>query len=422
VHPVRPSAVLRLGGGALALSLAAGTASPAGAASVPAAAPVTSASIAAQVRALDQEVDRVGTALAAGVARYQQAQDRLARSTQDRMTARDEVEARQAEAQARRASFGGLARAAYKGGVPSLVTALLSGDPRTVSDLAYVQRSVAALGVERRADARLAEQRQHDAALVLARSDDERRDAVALRQAVDAELAALLAEADRLTDRLAVTADALAAARADEAARDQARELAARQARERATRAAAPPLPGTLPGGLVGTPPSTPPSTVPSMPSMPSMPSADGSCGPPSTLGEANGFLPSSTLCPLSTGRGHRLRTDAAQAYEQLQAAYAASLGRPLCVTDSYRSYPAQVDVFARKPSLAAVPGTSQHGWGLALDLCGGVQVFGSEAHEWMRAYAPAFGWHHPQWAREGGRKPEPWHWEFSAGQSRAGR
>ncbi len=144
------------------------------------------------------------------------------------------------------------------------------------------------------------------------------------------------------------------------------------------------------------------------------MPAAAGTCGPPSTLGEANGFLPESTLCPLSAAGGHRLRTDAAQAYERLAAAYAASLGRPLCITDSYRSYAAQVDVFARKPSLAAVPGTSQHGWGLALDLCGGVQVFGAEAHEWMRANAPAFGWHHPRWAQQGGRKPEPWHWEYA--------
>jgi LAS superfamily LD-carboxypeptidase LdcB len=152
------------------------------------------------------------------------------------------------------------------------------------------------------------------------------------------------------------------------------------------------------------------------LPGLSATPGGDGTCGPPSTLGEANGFLPVTTLCPLSAGRGHRLRTDAAAAYEQLQAAYASALGRPLCVTDSYRSYAAQVDVFARKPSLAAVPGTSQHGWGLALDLCGGVQVFGSEAHEWMRANAPAFGWHHPRWAQQGGSKPEPWHWEFGTG------
>ena len=132
---------------------------------------------------------------------------------------------------------------------------------------------------------------------------------------------------------------------------------------------------------------------------------------------EANGFLSADTLCPLAVGGGHRLRTDAARAFDRLSAAYAASTGGPLCVTDSYRSYAAQVDVFKRKPTLAATPGRSQHGWGLAVDLCGGVQVFGSPAHEWLRAHAGQFGWVHPRWAQRGGSKPEPWHWEYAAGQ-----
>ena len=403
-----PSAVLRLCAGATVLAAALGTASPAAAAS-PAPA-VTSAQITAQVRALDREVTQVGAALAAGVTRYEQAQDRLARLTQDRMAARDDVEARQADAAASRASFDGLARAAYKGGVPPLVAALLSGDPRTVADLAYVQRSVAALGVQRSGQAGWAEQRVRSADDALVRSDADRRAAVVLQSAVDAELAALLAEADRLTARLAVSADALVAARAQESAR--ARALAEAQARDRAAARAA----AARAAAAARVEAGSRALLAPSLPGAVVVPSAEGTCGPPSALGEANGFLPASTLCPLSSGRGHQLRTDAAAAYERLQAAYASALGRPLCVTDSYRSYPAQVDVFARKPSLAAVPGTSQHGWGLALDLCGGVQVFGSEAHEWMRANAPAFGWHHPQWARQGGRRPEPWHWEYGPG------
>ncbi len=396
-----PSVVLRACSGALVLAAVLGTSSPV-AAAPPAPARPTSASIADQVRELDREVTRVSAALTAGVARYEQAQDRLRQLTQDRVAARATAEARQADAAASRASFGGLARAAYKGGVPPLVAALLSGDPRSMSDLAYVQRSVAALGVQRSEQAARDERSQQAAAGELVRSDADRRSAVVLQQAVDAQLAALLAEADRLTTRLAVTGDALAAARADEAAR--ARALAAARARERAAeRAAAARAAAALraiPSGVAA--------------SVTLTDSAAGTCGPASALDEANGFLPDTTLCPLSLGRGHRLRTDAARAYERLAAAYASSLGRPLCVTDSYRSYAAQVDVFARKPSLAAVPGTSQHGWGLALDLCGGIQVFGSEAHEWMRANAPAFGWHHPRWAQQGGRKPEPWHWEFS--------
>jgi LAS superfamily LD-carboxypeptidase LdcB len=64
--------------------------------------------------------------------------------------------------------------------------------------------------------------------------------------------------------------------------------------------------------------------------------------------------------------------------------------------------------------ALAAVPGTSNHGWGLALDLCGGAQSFGSAQYAWLAAIAPAFGWVNPPWARPGAGREEPWHWEYS--------
>jgi len=51
---------------------------------------------------------------------------------------------------------------------------------------------------------------------------------------------------------------------------------------------------------------------------------------------------------------------------------------------------------------------------GRAVDLCGGVQSFGSPAHQWMRQNAPLYGWFHPSWAAAGGSLPEPWHWEYA--------
>jgi LAS superfamily LD-carboxypeptidase LdcB len=63
----------------------------------------------------------------------------------------------------------------------------------------------------------------------------------------------------------------------------------------------------------------------------------------------------------------------------------------------------------------AAVPGTSNHGWGLAVDLCGGIQVDYSPEHEWLMDHAAEFSWFHPSWALPGGPGPhEPWHWEFA--------
>lgn len=126
-----------------------------------------------------------------------------------------------------------------------------------------------------------------------------------------------------------------------------------------------------------------------------------------------NGAIPTENLCPMWAAGGHRLRADAAFGFNQMSEAYALEFGDPICVTDSYRDYAGQVSVYAARPHLAARPGTSNHGWGTATDLCGGIQSFGSPQHEWMRANAPLYGFFHPAWAQQAGSKPEPWHWEF---------
>lgn len=128
-----------------------------------------------------------------------------------------------------------------------------------------------------------------------------------------------------------------------------------------------------------------------------------------------NGMIPGSALCPIAGRPGHMMRPEAARALNALQDAYAKSMGTRLCLTDTYRTYAAQVDVRRRKPSLAAVPGTSNHGLGLAVDLCGGIESFGTPQHRWMQQHAPLFGFYHPAWAQAGGSKPEPWHWEFAS-------
>ncbi|WP_026421458.1 D-alanyl-D-alanine carboxypeptidase family protein [Actinokineospora inagensis] len=130
--------------------------------------------------------------------------------------------------------------------------------------------------------------------------------------------------------------------------------------------------------------------------------------------GFPNGLIPLTALCPIGVG-SHVLRCDAAQNYQALSAAFAGVFGRPLCITDSYRTFAAQVQLYSVKPALAAVPGTSNHGWGLAVDLCGGVQTAGSPEYLWMIANAGVFGWSNPLWARPGAGREEPWHWEFVA-------
>jgi len=128
----------------------------------------------------------------------------------------------------------------------------------------------------------------------------------------------------------------------------------------------------------------------------------------------ANGRWPSAVMCPLYAAPGQSLRRTAAMKFNAMSLAYQAQSGSALCVTDSYRSYAQQVAVKRKLPGLAATPGTSKHGFGLAVDLCGGVQSFGTPAHQWMKRHAPLFGWFHPAWAEPSGGLPEPWHWEFA--------
>ena len=118
-----------------------------------------------------------------------------------------------------------------------------------------------------------------------------------------------------------------------------------------------------------------------------------------------NGKIPSSALATIS-GTGARLWSPAARSYEELAAA-AARDGVTMTITDSYRSFEAQVDVAKRKGlysqgGLAAVPGTSDHGWGRSLDLGLDAKALG-----WMRAHAAEFGF-------KADVPRESWHWTYS--------
>src|SRR5690606_11712205 len=134
-----------------------------------------------------------------------------------------------------------------------------------------------------------------------------------------------------------------------------------------------------------------------------------------STAGYANGRIPVDVLCPLEFAPGHILRCDAAERLTALSAEFEKEFGYPIPMTDSYRSYEMQVTLKGIKPHLAAIPGTSNHGWGLAVDL--GNPIAGGHSPEfvWLRVHGPDYGWDNPSWARLDGAKPEPWHFEFFA-------
>lgn len=140
-------------------------------------------------------------------------------------------------------------------------------------------------------------------------------------------------------------------------------------------------------------------------------------CPAGSPMTHPNGQLPVEALCALPGPDGHKLRPDAARALITLGRAYEADLGAELCLTDSYRSLGSQQALAAKKPGLAARPGTSEHGWGLAVDVGCGAQDRGTPQNDWLAENAERFGWGQPDWAKQGGARPEPWHWEYLAGQ-----
>ncbi|WP_240930646.1 D-alanyl-D-alanine carboxypeptidase family protein [Isoptericola sp. BMS4] len=132
--------------------------------------------------------------------------------------------------------------------------------------------------------------------------------------------------------------------------------------------------------------------------------------------GHANGRIPGSELCPVPTAPGHQARCDAAEAFGDLTAAFKQEFGHDIAVTDAYRSYSEQVWTKASKGFLAATPGYSNHGWGIAFDLGNGINDYGSAAYAWMKTNGYRFGFFHPTWAEPDSpdfSKAEPWHWQF---------
>lgn len=156
---------------------------------------------------------------------------------------------------------------------------------------------------------------------------------------------------------------------------------------------------GAAPGGWATDARSV---TVPAWPTLSPLPSGAAPSHPSSLY--RNGRIPAAALDPIGRGE-HRLWGPAAASFTQLLAE-AERAGVHIGVTDSYRSYDQQVDVARRKGlysegGLAAKPGTSQHGWGLAVDL-----DLDAAAQSWMRTHGGRYGF-----VEDTPR--EPWHWAY---------
>lgn len=94
-----------------------------------------------------------------------------------------------------------------------------------------------------------------------------------------------------------------------------------------------------------------------------------------------------------------------------------------------YRPYSRQLSLKndPKTANLAAKPGTSNHGWGQAVDIHfyedGASEYsklrYSKPEYIWLKENSQKYGWYNPPWATQGaksrgvrGAKEEPWHWE----------
>jgi len=117
-----------------------------------------------------------------------------------------------------------------------------------------------------------------------------------------------------------------------------------------------------------------------------------------------NGKVPATALEKVGD-TGHKLWAPAAESLTTL-IADAKKDGVQIGITDSYRSYDEQVDLARRKGlysqgGLAAKPGTSEHGWGMAADL-----DLSAKAQSWMKQHGADYGF-------VNNVPRESWHWAY---------
>jgi zinc D-Ala-D-Ala carboxypeptidase len=125
-----------------------------------------------------------------------------------------------------------------------------------------------------------------------------------------------------------------------------------------------------------------------------------------------SGFVPESDLAAIPWSPTSHVRADVLEGLVALDAAYQEAFGEHLTINSSYRTYAEQQELYDPSSPIAFPPGCSNHGLGLAVDIGGGVETFGTEQYNWLKENAKTYGWTHPAFAEPDGRVPEPWHWQ----------
>lgn len=134
----------------------------------------------------------------------------------------------------------------------------------------------------------------------------------------------------------------------------------------------------------------------------------------------ANGQIPGQNLCQVpSYLRAFTSSTNAYLGCEPLKqlikmnAAARNQVGQGVTISEGYRNLATQRQYFASLPKgIAAKPGTSPHGLGVAVDFQGYKFKWGTSFDQWMASHASSFGWQRPDWFNKPSGK-EYWHYNF---------
>lgn len=147
-----------------------------------------------------------------------------------------------------------------------------------------------------------------------------------------------------------------------------------------------------------------------------------------SDYAQVNGRAPAVDLCAVPSTMTtdwepttpRYLDCTAVVSLKQMNAAFKAKFGYDLAINEGYRDLPKQNYFFTMWGyPRAAHPGTSNHGFGTAIDLgkplgmTRNPWVFGSPADVWLTQNGPEYGWDRPDYLDKTGNNPEFWHYNY---------
>lgn len=138
---------------------------------------------------------------------------------------------------------------------------------------------------------------------------------------------------------------------------------------------------------------------------------------------QRNGRLPESLLVAIPWDKEKTLIAAPAVAdLTRLNNAFKKEFGKNLDIDLAYRTLDTQKFYYSELgPYIAAKPGTSNHGWGLAIDLPESYNYsFNGKYYKWLKVNSKKYNWVHrknlEQYRANGTKNPyaEAWHFEYS--------